>query len=281
MRDGIIYSTGLHLVIVALALFGLPFFESKPRPIEDAIIVEIVTIAKETTARNAPKPQPKKRPKPKEKPEEVKRKPTPKVPEPPQVAALPPDPVVEPVPPLKPEPMVKPKPKPKPKAKPKTVSKPKVKAKPRAKPKRRREQDEFLAALRSVEEIERNAPPTEVPPEKNKDRHIAKIDDRLTISELDALKQQLYRCWNVPIGAREPEKLAVEVRVFVRPDRTVQRAEILDRRRMAQDAYFRAMAESAFRAVMNPKCSPLLLPPAKYETWKTLVLNFDPKEMVR
>lgn len=278
MRDGIIYSTGLHLVIVALAVFGLPIFESKPRPIENAIIVEIVTIGKETTARNAPKPQPKKRPRPKERPEEVKRKPTPKAPDPPQAAALP-DPVAEPVPPPKPEPKVKPKPKPK--AKPKTVSKPKVKAKPRAKPKRRREQDDFLAALRSVEEIERNAPPTEAPPEENKDKHVAKIDDRLTISELDALKQQLYRCWNVPIGAREPEKLAVEVRVYVRPDRTVQRAEILNRPRMAQDAYFRAMAESAFRAVMNPKCSPLLLPPTKYETWKTLVLNFDPKEMVR
>ncbi len=278
MRDGIIYSTGLHLVIVALAVFGLPIFESKPRPIENAITVEIVTIGKETTARNAPKPQPKKRPRPKERPEEVKRKPTPKAPDPPQAAALP-DPAVEPVPPPKPEPKVKPKPKPK--AKPKTVSKPKVKAKPRAKPKRQRAQDDFLAALRSVEEIERNAPPTEAPPEENKDKHVAKIDDRLTISELDALKQQLYRCWNVPLGAREPEKLAVEVRVYVRPDRTVQRAEILNRSRMAQDAYFRAMAESAFRAVMNPKCSPLLLPPTKYETWKTLVLNFDPKEMVR
>ena len=67
----------------------------------------------------------------------------------------------------------------------------------------------------------------------------------------------------------------------MRPDRTVLRARITDASRMRTDPFFRTMAESALRAVMNPRCSPLALPPQKYDLWKTFTLNFDPKDMVR
>src|SRR3546814_9513743 len=62
------------------------------------------------------------------------------------------------------------------------------------------------------------------------------------------------------------------------PDGTVRTAEIQDRARMASDSFYRAAAESARRAVLNPRCSPLRLPPEKYNAWKTLVLNFDRSE---
>ncbi len=48
---------------------------------------------------------------------------------------------------------------------------------------------------------------------------------------------------------------------------------------MGGDADFRAAAESALRAVLNPRCHPFALPREKYDSWKTMTLVFDPKEM--
>lgn len=102
----------------------------------------------------------------------------------------------------------------------------------------------------------------------------------LSLSEADALRSQLARCWSIPAGAKDAEDLVVRIKVAVNPDRTVASAQIVDQQRMAQDAFYRAAAESALRAVLDPMCSPLRLPPAKYDTWKQMNLEFSPKEML-
>lgn len=106
------------------------------------------------------------------------------------------------------------------------------------------------------------------------------LSDRLTISQEDALRRQIQQCWNVPAGARDAEKLVVEVLIEVNPDRTVREAKVVDQNRFATDPFFRAAAESALRALRNPKCSPLELPPDQYEQWKTILFNFDPRDML-
>jgi hypothetical protein len=98
---------------------------------------------------------------------------------------------------------------------------------------------------------------------------------------MDALRNQLAGCWSVPAGAKYAENLVVEVRIFVNPDRTVREAQILDRSRYNRDTAFRAAAESAVRAVYHPMCNPLRLPPDKYEQWKTIVVQFDPRKMLQ
>ncbi len=84
----------------------------------------------------------------------------------------------------------------------------------------------------------------------------------------------------MPVGARNAETLVVEVLIEVNPDRTVQSAQVVDQMRLGTDPYFRAAAESALRALRNPKCSPLELPPDQYEQWKTIRFNFDPRDML-
>ena len=64
----------------------------------------------------------------------------------------------------------------------------------------------------------------------------------------------------------------------VRPDRTVQRVTIQDEGRLAQDPTFRAVAESARRAV--DKCSPLNLPAGKYAVWRDIVMTFHPEDAI-
>ena len=71
----------------------------------------------------------------------------------------------------------------------------------------------------------------------------------------------------------------VEIRVEVNPDMTVRTARITDVARMNSDPFYRTAAESALRAVLNPRCSPLQLPPKKYEEWRSMVLSFNPREM--
>lgn len=99
------------------------------------------------------------------------------------------------------------------------------------------------------------------------------------MTELDALRYQLSQCWNIPAGAQGAEDLNVEVKIVVNPDRTAQSVTIVDMARYNSDSFFRAAADSARRAVLNPNCSPLKLPADKYDQWHVTYVNFNPKDM--
>lgn len=102
---------------------------------------------------------------------------------------------------------------------------------------------------------------------------------QLTMSEFDALRQQLARCWNIPAGAKDADNLVIEVKVEVSKERIATSASVVDQIRYQTDAYFRAAADSAVRAVKAPECTPLELPPEKYDSWKSMIVVFDPREM--
>ena len=290
MRRGMIFSAGLHIAVIVLAILGLPVLFARAPTIDPPITVELVRISDKTRTLPAPpKPKPKlsrKRPDT-PKPEPVKPKAAAVPPPPPDLAQLEPVPV--------PKPKVKPNPKPKPKVK-KPPPKPKVKKrkrrktrlakiKPRHKPLAPRE-DFVDSVLRDVSK--------EKPREKEKkpDKKVVKktepapprprpsLDQRLTISELDAIRRQIEACWSIPAGARDAENLIVDIAVVMNPDGTVQSAEIVDRSRLTGDPFFRAAAESALRAVLHPRCSPLRLPPQKYQQWRKFTLSFNPKELI-
>lgn len=103
--------------------------------------------------------------------------------------------------------------------------------------------------------------------------------NELTISEFDALRQQLAGCWNVPAGARDADSLVIEVKVSVNQDKVATSASVVDQIRYNTDTFFRAAADSAVRAVKAPQCTPLELPDDKYDTWKSMIIVFDPREM--
>lgn len=96
----------------------------------------------------------------------------------------------------------------------------------------------------------------------------------MILTDLDAVVAQVARCWNVPVVPGAEEAMAVELRVFLARDGSLQRAEPIDKERYARDLFHRTAADAAIRAV--ERCSPLKLPPKKYEDWKTMILVFDP-----
>jgi hypothetical protein len=111
----------------------------------------------------------------------------------------------------------------------------------------------------------------------------APLGAQLTASELDALREQIMRqlipCWNVPAGIRDAKDLVVEIHAVVTQDGTVQQAAIVGAG-LGGDPAYRAAAESARRTFFNPQCTPLKLPPEKYELWKELYVRFSPKDIL-
>lgn len=290
-----------HVVVVVAAYVGLPGFNSFEEFQDIPIAVEIVNVTDETNL-----PTKAKKPEPKKEVAKERPKPPPKPPAPPPApqgaVEQPPEP--EPVPEEeKVAVIVQPEPKPKKEAKPKPKAQDepkKVETKKRAPtpipPRKPKPPDRFASVLKTLEEF-KEAPPPEKQEEEKKvkpkrdfasmmanalesDRVRSDIGPDLTISEKDLVRQQIQRCWNLPAGAKDAHTMIIAIRMVMNPDGTVQQARILDQSRMGTDPFYRTMAESALRATLNPRCQPFKLPPEKYERWKTMRLNFDPREML-
>jgi outer membrane biosynthesis protein TonB len=274
MRGAFIVSGLLHLSVMLIGVVGLPFISKPPPPLNTAISVEIVPVAEITqTNRVAPKPMPK----------EDEKKPPPPAPEKPQppkmTAAAPPD-ATPPMPKVAPSDVPDPKPIKKPDEK--KLKSPPKKTPPKKEDAKKPPQEDFDSLLKNLIAPEQGADTPDA--QKNSDAAIkgnqAPLGDRMTMSELDALRQQLARCWNVMAGAKFAENLVVEIRVRVSPDRLVQDAVVVDQFRYSTDSYFRAAASSALRALRSPACTPLELPSGKYNEWKDTIITFDPRDML-
>ncbi len=269
-----------------------------PKPEAEPVPVKIPDAPKpepkpETaTISDPPKPEPKpepeiaERPKPEPKPEpEIAERPKPKPVERPETAsepeqakvaeATPPDPV--------PVPRARPTPPPKRAVVREAPPTPEPPKKEPEKP------DDFMKVLKTVQQLKEQAPaePQETQPETppaaaetTARRASFDADQPLSVSEMDAIRRQISNCWLVPAGAKNADELIVEIEVTMNQDRTVQFAEVVDRSRMTADPFFRSAAESALRALKSPSCSPLQLPPEKFETWKRFTITFDPKDML-
>ena len=113
---------------------------------------------------------------------------------------------------------------------------------------------------------------------QDQDRNIE--SNKLTLSEEDALKAQIFGCWSIPLGLPYNEDLLVRIKLKLEPDGSVAKTEILDHARMNKpgQSFYKVLAESALRAVKL--CQPLRVPSTGYERWKDLQLNFDAREML-
>jgi outer membrane biosynthesis protein TonB len=301
---GIALSVALHLVLGILFVFGLPRLFAPP-PLEDMpVAVELVMIAPDTRA-TRPNPNP---PRPNAKPEVptadaplTKPEPEPPVPTPvPPPSAEAPPPAPEPPRPPEPKPIPPPVLKPpEPKPEPPKPSEKAEAPRPREKPEppqqmaknepkteqKKYDPGQFETLLKNLA-VQSTAPSPDQPPQRPRvasarpsSQPRAPLGSQITASEVDLVRQQIARCWNVPAGARDAKDLVVEVRVAVDPDGTVRQATIVDQGRLS-DPFYRAAAESARRAFFNPLCRPLHLPPDKYAIWKDLVVDFSPKDIL-
>ncbi len=310
-RECYIFSILLHVIVILLSIFGLPFLMKEPPIDEQPLVVDIVPIGDKTNpppkqdVKEQPEP-----PKPEEKPEQAKPAPAPAPtpppppkPEPPPPPPPPPTPT--PPPPPKPEPAPLP-PKPEPKPEPPKPEPPKPEPpKPEKKPKQNTK-DDLDQLLKSVDKLK----PTPKSDDKSQDKSKDALADLLnaadnvkpsdkgnqpkpqnvkgsdqnnpnepiSMTELDMIKAQIYKNWNIPAGAKDASNLIIPIHVKLEPDGRVTLAEVVDTLRYNTDSFYRAAADSAKRAVLLS--NPLKAPPTKYEQWKDITLRFNPKDQV-
>jgi len=104
---------------------------------------------------------------------------------------------------------------------------------------------------------------------------------KLSVTTEYAVKHQIYTCWSVPVGLPYSEDLLVTVKLNLEKNGIVKNFEMLDHARMNTPGQgtFNQIAQSVIRAIRL--CNPIKnLPTTTYEKWKTMILRFNPVEMM-
>ncbi|MEC7486484.1 MAG: hypothetical protein VX570_07430, partial [Pseudomonadota bacterium] len=99
------------------------------------------------------------------------------------------------------------------------------------------------------------------------------------IDDIARIQQHVSKCWQPPLGAAGNDTLKVDIFVAVNELGEVRRAEIEDKLRFNLDSYFKASAIAARRAIVE--CSPLPIPPEKFDQLKEFTFSFDPAFLSR
>lgn len=152
--------------------------------------------------------------------------------------------------------------------------------------KKKQEQADRLAALLDKDPTRKGAPnsatePTEPTDYTGPTAGAAEGDaPRLSVREQDLLRaqisQQLRACWKLPGGGGGIETMVVTVRWRLRPDGTLEGEPAIEAPQAGP--VFQIAAEAAVRAVKS--CSPFTLPQDRYWAWKSIIWDFDPREML-
>jgi hypothetical protein len=306
MRTPALLSVALHVFALVVAVVNFDFF-SRPQMEPEPVMVEFEAIAKHAAAPTIGNPPP--QPKTPKIDKEATKAPPPKTAEPPPSPETKKPETAEAV-------RLPPKPVEKPEAKPPTPVEDKVALKPkepeRPKVEKPPEPPKKPQPKQEVKKVEPKAPPAKhTPPKPNVDnlvesilkneqsrtsvktpeqqpkpvkeitRQVASAPNLAAVvsaSEIEGVRNKIRPCWNFPAGGKDAESLVVTLVVQMNQDGTPIRAEVRDTRRYNSDPMFRAAADSAWRAIMNPTCQPWPLPPEKYNSWRTITFNFDPRD---
>ena len=290
MNRSLIISSVLHCALIFITAMSLPFLAKKPINIPPIVSVELIQIAEKTNIPFAPKAkkiiEKKKKKKLKEKEKKLvsEQAPPKKVKKSKTKTVVSFDNQKEKIDNQKPEAIPLPD---------KTVKKIEKKKETKQNPEKVdnevKQVSEFekkdlfdpsnIAALidkSKIEEIDNIKKNNDIT--QDQDRNIE--SNKLTLSEEDALKAQIFGCWSIPLGLPYNEDLLVRIKLKLEPDGSVVKTEILDHARMNKpgQGFYKVLAESALRAVKL--CQPLRVPNTGYERWKELQLNFDAREML-
>ena len=302
MRTPALLSLGLHVFALVAAIVNIDLF-SRPEVEPEPIMVDFEAIAPHAAAPviGNPPPQPKdakvdkettKAPPPKTaepppapekpKPEEAKAKPTPPAPvEKPKPKPEPAEDKIamkpkEPEPPKVEKPPEPPKPVPKPEVK-KVEPKP---APPKPHPPKPNVDNLVDSILKNQQSRTKIQTPEQQPKPVEQVTRQASMAPNLaavvSASEIEGVRNKIRPCWNSFGGSKDAPIVTLVVQM--NQDGTPVKAEVEDAGRYRSDAVFRAAADAAWRAVMNPRCQPWPLPADRYNGWRTITFNFDPRD---
>lgn len=249
MVTGLFKSSFLHLVIVLIFLYGAEIFKRNKRFEIVEIPLDIVEVSEKTvTKKNIPKAQ--------QKPKKSQTY------TPPEVLSRPKNPEF---------------------AKKKEVTKKEKEKEKENKQEKLKDKSKAESILKSIEKIKsqtvKKDKEIKKEDEKISEDKVTNLGEKLTISEKDAIRRQFYSCWIVPAGAKNIKDYKVSIKLRLDTTGEVTSSNLTNSLKNA-DPFYRTLAESAVRAVNHPDCKKLKVPKRKYETWKEMILDFDPSLMI-
>ena len=100
------------------------------------------------------------------------------------------------------------------------------------------------------------------------------LKKQMAVSYIDAIRIKLRSCWNLDPGAKDIKNMKIVIRTSISPDGNINAIEILNKEEYLSSSWFKAVAESAKRALII--CSPYSLPIEFYKDWKDIVFTFYP-----
>jgi colicin import membrane protein len=144
--------------------------------------------------------------------------------------------------------------------------------------------DKIAALLNKVPDAA--PPPPSAPPDqptKNKGPALGAAEGRdkqISASEMALLKGRIQTClkphWVLPSGGGGSDAPVVTLRWQLKPDGSLDGDPQVEQPR--SDPLFRLAAEAALRAVRG--CARFDLPPETYRTWRVIIWEFDPSQML-
>lgn len=306
MRASLVISGFAHAAVIAWASLSFPDAKQFEVPALESLPVDIVqaselsklkagsreALKKEQAAGPAPEtraePEKKKEAKPQERklaslpPEPARQPEAPK-----SAIPAPPPPRAEREAEAEPAPEPKPQPQPKEEAEPRKAEKP---AEPPPLPavrpaytppkpeeqERKFEPDRIAALLNKLPEQSGGQTGRQDPLDLTSRGDSRGLDETMSLSELDALRQQIQRCWSPPVGIRGAEDMVVRIEMELNRDGSIRgEPRMLS---TGSGLGFEVASDAARRAVL--RCQPYDLPQEKYDAWQRVKMNFDPRQML-
>ena len=258
-----------HMSIFAITFFTLPFVMKKPIDVPPIISVDLIQISEKTALPFAPKAREIIEKIKEEKQRIVTKQAPPKIIKKEKQAAIP-----------MPDQLKKKKPKETDKQNPEEV-KDEIRQSSEFEKKELFDPNKIAALIdKSKEETAEVQKKKSLEITQDEDSSVS-LDKGLSITQEDAIKAQIFKCWNIPLGLPYNEDLTVRIRLKLNKDGSILNSEILDHVRMNRpgQSFYKVLAESALRAVRL--CNPLKMPSTGHDKWKELQLNFDAKEMLK
>jgi hypothetical protein len=156
---------------------------------------------------------------------------------------------------------------------------------------KKRRQQERAKALENLEKLQKLEQLKRVLEDVEKSRTLAKKTEEkekkiskntitpLSSTDIDKLRQHLTKCWEPSAAVAGDSNMIVDLVLSLDQDGHILGAEVENKTRLLSDDTFKIAANEAIKATRE--CSPLPLPPEKYEQWKNLTVSFDPRFLSR
>ncbi len=105
-----------------------------------------------------------------------------------------------------------------------------------------------------------------------------KLKDNFTVAEEDALRAQIMDNWLVPVGAKNIEEMAVDIKIKVaRGGDVVETRIVKNKYYQKNNPAYGIFVQSAKRAIL--KSSPLRLSDERMKVESEIVFHFSPTDM--